>query len=79
MTVNTARFLVVLREFERGWGSKDFLAKSFSSYQSAVTFADSVNLENNKRPVPDYYITARIITDPNKFSDFRKIMMEEAL
>lgn len=68
------RYLVVLREYERGWGSKDFTACEFSELEEATAYATSVNAENNLPVVPDYYITARVITNPAEFENYRSLL-----
>lgn len=70
----TTRYLVVLREYERGWGSKDFVAHEYDDYESAREYANSVNAENNLDYVPDYYINARIITNPQEFRIYEDLV-----
>lgn len=66
--------MVVLREYERGWGNKDFAAHAYETYEEAKAYADSVNSENTQVVVPDYYITARIIQDPTQFSYYKDLL-----
>ena len=56
-------FYCVLREYERGWGSKDFSATGHDTREEAVSAADTVNRENTAPSAPDYYIQARVETD----------------
>lgn len=53
-------FAVVFREYERGWGSKDFHAVFYDTYVEAEKVADTENAKNNASIVPDYYIQARV-------------------
>lgn len=66
--------MVVLREYERGWGSKDFTASEFTNFESATAYANSVNAENNLPVVPDYYINARVITNPAEFVQYEDLL-----
>lgn len=70
----TTRYLVVLREYERGWGSKDFVAREYSTLEEATAYSTSVNAENNLPTVPDYYINARIVSDPEEFSQYERLL-----
>ena len=73
MKKNT-RYLVVLSEYERGWGSKDFVAHEYEEYAPAKAYADSVNAENNLPVVPDYYINARVVTNPEEFKQYESLL-----
>lgn len=70
----TTRYLVVLREYERGWGSKDFVAHEYTDYESAKAYADSVNAENNLPVAPDYYINARVVTNPEEIKNYESLL-----
>jgi len=48
-------------EFERGWGSKCDEVREFPSYADAEAFCKDYNKDNNKTPVPDWYMAARIL------------------
>lgn len=58
--------VVVLREYERGWGSKDFLAYHFDTQKEAEEKVLEHNKENNESIVPDYYIVARYVDKMTK-------------
>lgn len=73
MKSNT-KYMVVLREYERGWGSNDFVAHEYEDRDSAVAYVSSVNAENNLPTVPDYYITARLIEDPAEFKHYERLL-----
>jgi hypothetical protein len=49
----------ILREYERGWGSKDFVAKAFKTKNDAMRWVNEQNAKNTETVVPDYYIQAR--------------------
>ena len=53
------KHVVILREYERGWGSKDFYAAPYPSAKEALAKVDATNKLNNCKVVPDYYIIAR--------------------
>ena len=71
------RFLVVLREHERGWGQKDFHADGFETLVEAEKSCYEVNSQNTAPNAPDYYIQARIITDPREFHLYESYMNSE--
>jgi hypothetical protein len=71
---NLPRYLVVETEYERGWGSRDFAAKEFDCLESAKSYVDSVNAENTLPVVPDYYIVARLITDPRLIQKYSELL-----
>lgn len=50
---------MVIREYERGWGSKDFVAKEHDTKELAIAAVHAVNAENDLPQVPDYYHLAR--------------------
>jgi hypothetical protein len=52
------KHVVVQREYEKGWGSKDFVAVEYADEKTAKVKVDELNA-NNTGPVPDYYIQAR--------------------
>jgi len=52
---------VIIREFERGWGSTIDEIKEFDSLEEATTFVKDFNSENNLAEVPDWYMTAEIM------------------
>jgi len=70
----TTNYLVVLREYERGWGSKDFHAKQFTEYSDAKAYYTEVNSRNTAPSAPDYYIQARIETDPENFNTYERYL-----
>jgi len=53
-------FKVILTEYERGWGQKDFFESYFDTEKEAEVYADSVNSKNTLAHAPDYYIQARV-------------------
>jgi hypothetical protein len=50
--------VAVLTEYERGWGSKMFIAREFPSKAKADAWIAKQNKENTAPVVPDYYIQA---------------------
>jgi hypothetical protein len=56
-------FYCVHREYERGWGSKDFHATGHETLEEAKKAVDKVNAKNTAKHAPDYYINARVETD----------------
>lgn len=48
----------VLTEYERGWGSKMFVAKEFKTKAEAYTWIAEQNKQNTAPTAPDYYIQA---------------------
>lgn len=48
----------VLTEYERGWGSKMFLAEEFPSKEAAEKWIKEKNSKNTASVAPDYYIQA---------------------
>lgn len=65
--------LVVLREYERGWGSKDFDAQPFYDRAAAEARVKEVNDNNDELYAPDYYIVASLVTEPESFSRYERI------
>ena len=53
-------FAVVFREYELGWGSKDFHATFFKEEADANRYCLAKNARNNLPSAPDYYISARV-------------------
>lgn len=51
---------VLLIESERGWGSKTFDIKLFTSDQAAKDFIEVYNSRNTERYAPDYYTYAEM-------------------
>ena len=49
---------VVVREYERGWGSKIDEIKSFDSMMEALDFQKKFNSYNTEKYVPDWYMVA---------------------
>lgn len=70
----TTKYIVVLTEYERGWGSKDFHAVECETLDQAIAREAETNSQNNEPTVPDYYIVARIETDPRKFAYYEKLL-----
>ena len=66
--------MVVLREYERGWGSKDFDATPFYNIENARSRVAEVNNKNTAPSAPDYYIVARLETDPSDFYDLARLI-----
>lgn len=69
----TTRFMAVLTEYERGWGSKDFHAVKFDDYGKAKAYVDGTNAKNTEAKVPDWYCVARLITDPAEFHRYERL------
>ena len=61
-------FAVVYREYERGWGSKDFHATFHETWVEANRKVEEEHAKHTATVVPDYYITARVevVTPENK-------------
>ena len=56
---NTQLYKVVLTEYERGWGSKEYEVLYFDNEVEARNHAKNYNLKyNNESTVPDWYIRA---------------------
>jgi hypothetical protein len=53
------KHVVILREYERGWGSKDFHCTEFGSKADAEKEMARINARNTAPHAPDYYIQAR--------------------
>lgn len=70
----TPRYIVVETEYERGWGSRDLCAKEFTCVETAQSYVRSVNAPNTLANVPDWYITARLITDPQQIQYYEKFL-----
>jgi hypothetical protein len=70
----STKALVVLREYERGWGSKDFSAEQFTRISDAMVREKEVNDKNIAPSAPDYYIKARIIFDPRHFAEYQDLL-----
>lgn len=51
-------FKVQIREYEKGWGSKQDEVKDFHTKEEADKFIKEYNSENNKEVVPDWYMAA---------------------
>lgn len=62
------RFAVIFREYERGWGSKDFHAVLCSTLEEAEKLEREEDAKNTSSVAPDYYIQARvvIVTEENR-------------
>lgn len=52
------RHLVLLTEYERGWGSKIIARHYFKTHLDAESYVNEVNSENTSPTAPDYYIQA---------------------
>lgn len=70
----TTRCLVVYTEYERGWGSKEFLAVEYDNLEDAKKTALEENSKNNLPVAPDYYIVARVVSDPEQFHHYEKLL-----
>lgn len=55
------RYVVIIREYERGWGSKDFVAKEHGCKEDALEYMNKINSENTAPTAPDYYHQARYV------------------
>lgn len=71
--ITDVRYMAVLTEYERGWGSKDFHAVKFDDYTKAKAYVDGENAKNNEPKVPDWYCVARLITDPAEFHLYERL------
>lgn len=49
---------VIVREYERGWGSSVIDSPVFDCKEEAEEYARSVNSKNKETSAPDYYIQA---------------------
>ena len=58
VTNTLVEHVVILREYERGYGSKNFLALSFKTRDEAIEYRNSRNAKNTDATAPDYYIRA---------------------
>ena len=65
--------IVVLTEYERGWGSKDFDATPYYDLAAAKARVEDVLSKNTASSAPDYYIVASLVTDPESFSKYERI------
>lgn len=66
--------LVVYTEYERGWGNKDFHAVEYDDLEKAKNVALEENGKNNLPYVPDYYVVARVVSDPSQFHHYEKLL-----
>jgi hypothetical protein len=61
------KHVVILTEYERGWGSDTFSAKYYKTEKEAKAWADEYNRINNPPgPAPDYYIKASYVEKMTK-------------
>jgi len=51
-------FLVEIREYERGWGSKTDEIEGFDTKPEAIAFMNEFNAKNTEDVVPDWYMVA---------------------
>ena len=58
MNVSNYKWIVDLREYERGWGSKVFDHQEFQTYDDAKKFQQEVNSKNDLYLAPDCFIIA---------------------
>lgn len=70
----TTRYLVILTEYERGWDSKDFHAIEFEDFTEAKKCVTDENAKNNLPHTPDYYIVARVETNPDTFKHYTNLL-----
>ena len=70
----TTTCIVVFTEYERGWGSKDFHAREYDDLEKAKNAAFEENSKNNLPVVPDYYIVARVVSDPTQFHFYESLL-----
>ena len=52
------KWKVIVREYERGWGTKIDEVREFDDWDAADAFAKHINSQNNKATVPYIYWTA---------------------
>jgi hypothetical protein len=53
-----AKYRVAFYEHESGWGSRLDSEEFFETYEEASKRVEEFNAHNNKKPVPDWYMTA---------------------
>ena len=70
----TTNYLVVHIEHERGWGASDFAVYEFEKFADAKKHAADVNSRNTAPTAPDQYFTARVITDPDEFQYYQRLL-----
>jgi hypothetical protein len=70
----TTKCLVVFTEYERGWGNKDFMVVEHDDIEVAKRSVLEENSKNNLPYVPDYYIVARLVSDPSQFKYYEKLI-----
>jgi hypothetical protein len=58
MTNSKKPFMVILTEYERGWGSKEFHRAYFDTLEAAKKYAAAENAKNNLPTAPDWYVVA---------------------
>jgi hypothetical protein len=68
------KYLVVYTEYERGFGSKDDAMTCHTDYDASLKEADECNSKNTEKRVPDYYVVARVISDPKEFRFYRSLL-----
>jgi hypothetical protein len=56
---------VVIREYEKNWGSSIIDVQDFEDIKQAEEFADSINSQNTHPTTPDYYIQAEVVVCRN--------------
>ena len=61
MNPTSFKFKIIIREFERGWGSKTLAIQEFDSYEEAVAGMNKVNSLNTASTAPDYYEQAEAL------------------
>lgn len=54
-----ASYEVVIKQYERGWGSTVDEIKNFDTKKEADDFIEKFNKDNNKKVVPDWYMVAQ--------------------
>ena len=52
--------MVIVTEYERGWGSKVIDTFYFSNDAKAIKYRDEVNSKNTAAVAPDWYISAEL-------------------
>ena len=57
------KHVVVLTEYERGWGSREFIARAHKTKVDADRYVHEVNSKNTSPTAPEYYIKAAYIGD----------------
>ena len=68
-TARLAKYVVILKEIERGYGGADILASTFDTYTKANNRAASVNEHSFDH---EYFLTARVEEDTGDYDYLKK-------